>query len=314
MSTINSNLLIGKKDNAFFIANPTLVLLDGQLIYNEDTGELFIGDGVTQLSALTAINGGSGSYTFQNGLTESGGNVELGGNLTQNTTITTNFDLTISGEQEIELRQFESGNFNHLIKLDGFNGVQITADDDAGFSSTIQLTNNEIGLNTVDVNLPNESANGIVLTDNSNNLDTLVLGANQSIRRNSANTAYEAFVPLTETSTNTLTNKRITARASTEVSSATPTINTDNVDYYSITALATNITSFTTNLSGTPTIGQTLWISITDNAVARTIAWGASFQSSGNITLPTTTIVSTRLDVAFIWNEAASVWRCVGVA
>jgi hypothetical protein len=115
------------------------------------------------------------------------------------------------------------------------------------------------------------------------------------------------------TDTNTLTNKRITARSGTVASSATPTINTDNVDYYSITALAAAITSFTTNLSGTPTIGQTLWISIKDNGTARAITWGASFESS-TITLPTTTVISTRLDVAFIWNEATSVWRCVGVA
>jgi hypothetical protein len=113
------------------------------------------------------------------------------------------------------------------------------------------------------------------------------------------------------TDTNTLTNKRITARSGTVASSATPTINTDNVDYYSITALAAAITSFTTNLSGTPTIGQTLWISITDNGTARAITWGASFEAS-TIALPTTTVISTRLDVAFIWNEATSKWRCVG--
>lgn len=116
---------------------------------------------------------------------------------------------------------------------------------------------------------------------------------------------------ISATSTDTLTNKRITTRSGTVASSATPTINTDNVDYYSITALAAAITSFTTNLSGTPTIGQTLWISIKDNGTARAITWGASFESS-TIALPTTTVISTRLDVAFIWNEATSVWRCVG--
>jgi len=121
------------------------------------------------------------------------------------------------------------------------------------------------------------------------------------------------YTPISATSTDTLTNKRITARSGTVASSATPTINTDNVDYYSITALAAAITSFTTNLSGTPTIGQTLWISITDNGTARAITWGASFEAS-TIALPTTTVISTRLDVAFIWNEATSVWRCVGVA
>jgi len=113
--------------------------------------------------------------------------------------------------------------------------------------------------------------------------------------------------------TNTLTNKRITARTGTVSSSATPTINTDNIDIYLITAQLVNITSFTTNLSGTPTEGQTLWIAITGTA-ARAITWGSSFESSGNILLPTTTISTTRLDVAFIWNSVTSKWRCVGVA
>lgn len=111
----------------------------------------------------------------------------------------------------------------------------------------------------------------------------------------------------------TLTNKRITVRTDTITSSATPTINTDNIDYYSITALSTNITSMTTNLSGTPTTGQTLWVAITDNGTARTITWGAKFEAS-TVALPVKTVISTRLDVAFIWNEVTSKWRCVKVA
>ncbi len=53
--------------------------------------------------------------------------------------------------------------------------------------------------------------------------------------------------------TDTLTNKRVTKRVSTVTQSATPTINTDNMDVASITGLAQAITSMTTNLSGTPT-------------------------------------------------------------
>lgn len=102
-------------------------------------------------------------------------------------------------------------------------------------------------------------------------------------------------------------------RTGTTTSSATPTINTDNVEYYSITALAAAITSFTTNLSGTPTAGQTLWISITDNGTARAITWGTSFEAS-TVALPTTTVISTRLDVGFAWNTATSKWRVVAVA
>lgn len=112
--------------------------------------------------------------------------------------------------------------------------------------------------------------------------------------------------------TDTLTNKRITSRVGSTTSSATPTINTDNVDMYGLTAQAADITSFTTNLSGTPTNGQKLWIYIVGTA-ARAITWGASFEAS-TVALPTTTVTTNRLDVGFVWNAVTSKWRCVAVA
>jgi hypothetical protein len=117
----------------------------------------------------------------------------------------------------------------------------------------------------------------------------------------------------TPTGTETLTNKRINKRTGTTTSSATPTIDTDNVDFYSITALAANITSFTTNLSGTPVEAQSLWIAITDNGTPRTLAFGSSFEAS-TVALPTTTVTSTRIDIGFVWNTVTSKWRCVAVA
>lgn len=102
-------------------------------------------------------------------------------------------------------------------------------------------------------------------------------------------------------------------RTGTTASSTAPTINTDNVDFYSITALAGAITSFTTNLSGTPKEAQTLWLAITDNGTARAITWGASFEAS-TVALPTTTVISTRLDIGFVWNTVSSKWRVVAVA
>lgn len=117
----------------------------------------------------------------------------------------------------------------------------------------------------------------------------------------------------TISSTNTLTNKRITPRAVTTTQSATPTINTDNTDVAVITGLAQAITSFTTNLSGTPTTGDRLRIHITDNATARAITWGSSFATSALATLPTTTVISTMLDVGFLWNESTSKWDCAYV-
>lgn len=81
----------------------------------------------------------------------------------------------------------------------------------------------------------------------------------------------------TNTGAQTLTGKRITARTSSTMSSATPSIATDSLDQYNITALATNITSMTTNLTGAPTDGQELCVRLTATGADRTITWGASF-------------------------------------
>ena len=110
--------------------------------------------------------------------------------------------------------------------------------------------------------------------------------------------------------TQTLTNKRLTSRTGSIASAATPTINTDLYDQYLITAQAEAITGFT--MTGTPTEGQKLIISITGTA-GRTITWGSSFESS-TVTLPTTTVSTNRLEVGFIWNSVTSKWRCIAKA
>lgn len=62
----NVDIRVGKKDAAFFSANPTLILKDGQFLFNSDTLELFIGDGVTALSALPFLgSGGGGTQNLQ---------------------------------------------------------------------------------------------------------------------------------------------------------------------------------------------------------------------------------------------------------
>jgi hypothetical protein len=58
----NVDIQLGYKNAAFFAANPTLVLEIGQMIYLEQTGTYKIGDGVTQLSALSFL-GGTSTYT-----------------------------------------------------------------------------------------------------------------------------------------------------------------------------------------------------------------------------------------------------------
>lgn len=104
----------------------------------------------------------------------------------------------------------------------------------------------------------------------------------------------------------------IVPRITAIVSNANPTVNTDLTDGVNITALAVNITSMTTNLSGTPDNFQSLVYRILDNGTARTISWGASFVAMG-ASLPTTTVISTILTVVFSYDSVAAKWGCVYV-
>lgn len=108
-----------------------------------------------------------------------------------------------------------------------------------------------------------------------------------------------------------ISGTRITKRVITTTQSATPTINTDNTDVAYITGLAQAITSFTSNLSGTPVNGDVLILDITDNGTGRALTFGASFEASGTVALPTTTVASTKLTIGFRWNIATSKWTCV---
>jgi hypothetical protein len=51
----NVNIQLGYKDSAWFTANATLVLLAGQVVYLQQTGQYKIGNGVTQLSGLAFL-------------------------------------------------------------------------------------------------------------------------------------------------------------------------------------------------------------------------------------------------------------------
>jgi hypothetical protein len=114
----------------------------------------------------------------------------------------------------------------------------------------------------------------------------------------------------TLTGTETLTNKRITPRITVITSDATPTVNTDNCDIVTILAQAVDITSMTTNLSGTPTNFQKLLVRIRDDGTARGIIWGDKFEN-GSATLPTTTDGTQKtLLVGFIYDTAQEKWAC----
>jgi hypothetical protein len=142
--------------------------------------------------------------------------------------------------------------------------------------------------------------------------DTTVLGTRNW--RQKGIDSVTAIGYITATSTTTLTNKRWTARVTSQTTvSATPSINTDNQDIWKVTAQTGDITSMTTNLTGTPVDGDILEIQITGTA-ARAITWGASFVSS-TVTLPTTTTTTATLTVILQYYTTSSYgnnkWVCV---
>lgn len=120
--------------------------------------------------------------------------------------------------------------------------------------------------------------------------------------------AVEGVVVPTISSTNTLTNKRITKRIETVASSATPASNTDSYDITKITSLATNITSLTSWLTGTPNDWDMHVWDITPNGTIRTITYGASFED-WDLAWTTTTTASWNLSQLWRWNSSTSKWR-----
>ena len=133
---------------------------------------------------------------------------------------------------------------------------------------------------------------------------TLLLMASESAFKVLANLAGLADVQ-------TLTNKRITPRVTTEVSNATPSINSDVVDMHSLTAMAAAITGIT--VTGTPTDGQQLKIKYLDDGTGRAITHGAQFEDRGTA-LTATTTASKLLTETFEYDIVAAIWGCVHVA
>lgn len=115
----------------------------------------------------------------------------------------------------------------------------------------------------------------------------------------------------TVSSTDTLTNKRITKRVQAVTSSATVTPSWDNDDAVTITAQAAGLTL--ANPTGTPTSFQPLLIRIKDNGTARSISYGADYRAIG-VTLPTTTVINKTVYLGGFWNSADSKYDITAVA
>lgn len=109
--------------------------------------------------------------------------------------------------------------------------------------------------------------------------------------------------------TTTFTNKRITQRVQTVVSSATVTPAGDTNDAVRITAQAVGLTI--ANPSGTPTDFQTLVIAVKDNGTSQTLAFGTVYEAVG-VTLPTATVINKWMYFGIVYNTTATKWQITG--
>lgn len=96
------------------------------------------------------------------------------------------------------------------------------------------------------------------------------------------------------------------------VSAAAPAINTDGYAKVDITAQAVAVTSFTTNLTGTPADMDALVIRIKDNGGAQTLALGAAFEPLG-AALPTTTTAGKVSTITASYDSARAKWGVTSV-
>ena len=149
----------------------------------------------------------------------------------------------------------------------------------------------------------------LILMDASSGFDAIdqagILTAERTYKKPDGSGVY-----ILDTMAQTLTNKRYVPRYASIAGGAVavPTFNSDNIDVYEITAQTANITSFP--ITGTPTPGQSINITITA-AANITIALGADYEPS-TIPLPTSLISGVTTDLAFRWNTITSKWRIVG--
>jgi hypothetical protein len=142
MAIVDGSLQLGYKDNAWFTANASLVLLVGQIVYLEQTGTYKIGNGVTVLSALSFLGGGSGSGVQS----VSGTNVD---NTDPLNPIVLEQTGLISPDTSTSVYAFD--NQASIISSDGVDSSSLTVQPDS-----IQLISASVTINSVNVATVND--------------------------------------------------------------------------------------------------------------------------------------------------------------
>lgn len=279
--------------------------------------------GCESANTWVSESGTAGATNFNDiGVPTGNGSIALGA---YTSTFTSTLDSAAASVMTITDTDASLANSTSLMTLKfadvaSANGLFVTAvDTSAGTPRTVltigasgKITTGVTGTGSIDI-----GSTGVRLTDDGDGaltMKSISSGNQEDLTVNLDDTANTAVLSSSTGVTYIDTGGiGIVPRVNTTASSATPAINVDTTDMFTITAQAAAITSMSSGLTGNARNGQQLLIRILDNGTARAITWGASFASRG-ATLPTTTVLSKYLYVKFYYNSTASTWDCVAVS
>lgn len=230
-----------------------------------------------------------------------------GGKTLQNSDVTIDDSGNLAGVGTINAKALPTGSFVGTSDSQTLTNKTLTS---PVINTPTGIVKGDVGLGNVDnTSDATKNAASVTLTNK-----TISLGSN-TVSGTTAqfNTALSDGDFATLAGTETLTNKRITARVQSVSDAATITPDADANDCVDITAIAQAFTI--ANPTGTPTNFQKLIIRIKDNGTARAITFGSNYVAGG-VSLPTTTVLSKILTLGFIYNTANSLnkWQLVASA
>lgn len=258
-------------------SNVTVIRGRSTMVWSDGTNIRDVSENIPSIGTVTSVDVSGGTT----GLTTSGG------------PITTNGTITIAGT--LAIANGGTGVTSFGTGVQTAFGANVTGNGGMVLANGASVTNVTITTTTINsatINSPNISTILNVGTLTLPNSTTTLVGTN---------------------TTNTLTNKNILPRVNSAVSVTSPLAwNSNSFDEYQITALAGDLTINAD--AGTPSVGQKIIFSITDDGTPRTLTWttgtSKSFRAAG-VQLPTITVASKVLYVGFIYNNAAARWDCV---
>jgi hypothetical protein len=206
---------------------------------------------------------------------------------------------TISGSDYFYVTLYDSANNIEIVKVTGRS------------TDTFTVVRGQDGT----TGLAFSAADKVELRVTKAVLDDIKTDTKTSLTSLNVTTAL-GFTPLGTSTTDTLTNKRITPRVSSSSSISSPLAwNSDNFDLYAATAQSSSLTINAD--SGSPTDGQKILFRFEDSGILQSLTWttGATkaFRAVG-VTLPSATTPTKALYVGCVYNAFDLRWDVIAVA